>query len=171
MALPLSALPRPYYDDGSRQIYHGDALETIEELRGSFDAIVADPPYSSGTRQANDRGASNIPKRGEKWSRSGIVWDTSFSSYGLSRYLNLVLRNSREILDPGAHVYLFTDWRQYPVFVESVEWSGLFLNNMLVWDKGMYALGGNWRSQHELIVFASNGPARELASHDRGNVL
>jgi site-specific DNA-methyltransferase (adenine-specific) len=49
--------------------------------------------------------------------------------------------------------------------------AGLFTNNLLVWTKPAYALGTNYRSQHELIVFASNGPATELMSHDIGNVL
>ena len=162
----------PYYSDDSVTIYHGDTLEVLDSLPdASVDVVIADPPYSSGTRQATDRKASGIPKRGERWARSGIVWDTSYSTFGVSHLLNWTGRKIRRVAAPGAHVYIFTDWRLYPTLALSIEWSGLFTNNLLVWDKGMYALGTNWRSQHELIVFASNGPATELTSHDRGNVL
>lgn len=34
---------RPYYDDGSVTIYHGDCREILPRLE--FDAIVSDPPY------------------------------------------------------------------------------------------------------------------------------
>ena len=53
----------------------------------------------------------------------------------------------------------------------TIEGAGLFVNNLLVWNKTVYALGGNYRSQHELIVFASMGKARRLNYHDLGNVL
>lgn len=163
----------PYYDDGTVTIYHGDALEVLSSWAGqeSVGCVITDPPYSSGTRQQTDRKPSAIPKRGERWSRSGITWDSSFSSYGLGIYLGHVLRAFRSVVDRGGHIYVFIDWRQYPQLVQTIEQSGLFLNNMLVWDKQVYALGTNWRSQHELIAYASNGPANELLHHNRGNVL
>ena len=162
----------PYYDDGTCVIYHGDALEMMSDLAAeSCGILVTDPPYSSGTRQATDRKASGIPKRGEKWSRAGITWDTSFSAFGLSTYLNHLFRDARRVLRRAAHIYAFIDWRQYPLMVQTSEAAGLMQNNLIVWDKGVYALGTNWRSQHELIAFASNGPAEELAGHDIGNVL
>lgn len=137
----------------------------------SVDIIVTDPPYSSGTRQATNRTASNIPKRGEKWARAGVIWDTSFSTFGLSVFMNVFMNEAKRILKNGSHIYTFIDWRQYPLMTLSVEQAGLFVNNCLIWDKGVYALGGNYRSQHEFIVFASRGNARELNGHDLGNVL
>jgi site-specific DNA-methyltransferase (adenine-specific) len=162
----------PYYDEDGITIYHGDCLEIVEWLpRSSVDAVISDPPYSSGTRQATNRTASAIPKRGERWARAGILWDSSYSSFGVSQLLNWSLRSLRSVTEPGCHIYVFTDWRTYPTLSLSIEWAGLFANNLLVWDKGVYALGTNWRSQHELIAFASNGPAREVTRHDVGNVL
>ena len=153
-------------------LHLGDCLDIMRNIPDkSIDAVITDPPYSSGTRQAVNRTAGNIPKRGEKWSRAGIIWDTSFSSFGLSVFMNSVLTAIKPSMSDGAHLYTFIDWRNYPLMTMSIEQSGLFINNMLVWDKGMYALGGNYRSQHELIVFASRGQAKELTRHDTGNVL
>ena len=38
---------RPYYSDDAVTIYHGDCREILPGL-GRVDAIVTDPPYSSG---------------------------------------------------------------------------------------------------------------------------
>ena len=153
-------------------LHNGDCLEYMRSMPSeSVDIIVTDPPYSSGTRQATNRTASNIPKRGEKWARAGVIWDTSYSTFGLSVFMNVFMNEAKRILKNGAHIYTFIDWRQYPLMTLSVEQAGLFVNNCLIWDKGVYALGGNYRSQHEFIVFASRGNARELNGHDMGNVL
>ena len=71
----------------------------------------------------------------------------------------------------NSHIYIFIDWRHYPLMTMSVEQAGLYINNLIVWDKTSISLGGNFRSQHELIIFASRGPARELTNHKTGNVI
>jgi len=40
---------KPYYEDGSVTIYHGDARELVDGLE--FDAIVTDPPYGIGANK------------------------------------------------------------------------------------------------------------------------
>ncbi len=164
---------KPYYQDKWVTIYHGDCREILPQLDIKVDLVLTDPPYSSGTRQATNRTASNIPKRGERWNpeRAGIIWDTSYSSFGLSVFMNWFYRAVKNLMTNGAHIYTFIDWRQYPLLTMSIESAGLFINNLLIWDKGVYALGGNYRSQHELLVFASNGTAKPLIRHDIGNVL
>ena len=154
------------------QLIHGDCLQILPTLLdNSIDLCIVDPPYSSGTRQATNRTASQIPKRGERWTKAGIVWDSSFSSFGLSTFANTLYRLIKKKMKANAHIYSFIDWRHYPLLAMSIEGAGLFINNLLVWDKGMYTLGGNYRSQYELIIFSSKGPPRELNTTTTGNVL
>ena len=42
------ALPKPYYEDGSVTIYHGDCRELLPGEPGQYDALVTDPPYGIG---------------------------------------------------------------------------------------------------------------------------
>lgn len=150
----------------------GDCLEKLEDVpNNSVDLIILDPPYSSGTRQVSNMKAGAIPKRGLKWAKSGIIWDSSFSSFGLSVFLNTFYRKIKFKLKEGAHIYTFIDWRHYPLLTNTIESSGLFINNLLVWDKEMFTLGGNYRSQYELIVFASRGAPKRLNTTTTGNVL
>lgn len=62
---------RPYYEDASVTIYHGDVFDVIEAA-GTVDALITDPPYSSGARRDADRqvrGAMlrSMKERGEDW--------------------------------------------------------------------------------------------------------
>ena len=150
----------------------GDCLEVLPTLDDELiDMAIIDPPYSSGTRQLTNRTASQIPKRGERWSKAGVIWDSSFSSFGLSRFMNCLYKLLKHKMKESAHIYTFIDWRHYPLLTLSIESAGLFINNLIVWDKGVYSLGGNYRSQYELIVFASRGPAKSLNTTTTGNVL
>lgn len=154
------------------KLIQGDCLQILPSLEDeSINLSIVDLPYSSGTRQSANRVASQIPKRGERWAKAGIVWDSSFSSFGLSTFANNLFRLLKKVSKPNAHIYAFIDWRHYPLLAVSIEGAGLFINNLLVWDKGMYTLGGNYRSQYELIIFASKGPPRELNTTTTGNVL
>jgi len=154
------------------KIYCKDALNGLQELDDeSIDLVIIDPPYSSGTRQTANRVPGQIPKRGEKWNGSGIIWDSSYSAFGLSQFLNTFYRDVKQKMKEHSHIYTFIDWRHYPLLTLTIESAGLFINNLLVWDKGMYTLGGNYRSQYELIVFASRGSARRLNTTTTGNVL
>ncbi len=42
---------------GAATIYCGDSLEILRELTGEFDAVITDPPYSSGGMTRSDRQA------------------------------------------------------------------------------------------------------------------
>lgn len=42
-AFAVSRLPKPYYEDDSVTIYHGDCRDFLQDL--VFDAVLADPPY------------------------------------------------------------------------------------------------------------------------------
>ena len=42
-------MPAPYYTDERLTLYHGDALAVLAELpEASVDALITDPPYSTG---------------------------------------------------------------------------------------------------------------------------
>jgi len=48
-------------------LYRGDCLSIIPALPGCFDAVVTDPPYSSGGQSKGDRARST----GDKYLNSG----------------------------------------------------------------------------------------------------
>ena len=47
---------KPYYERDGITIYHGDVFDVIDAVE-SFDALITDPPYSSGGTFRSDRAA------------------------------------------------------------------------------------------------------------------
>ena len=58
------ALPKPFYEDGSVTIYHGDALEIAPRLGQNF-ALITDPPYGMGWNTDSTRFTGGQHKRGQ----------------------------------------------------------------------------------------------------------
>lgn len=59
---------KPYYQDQSVTIYHGDCRQIVPQL-GSFDLLLTDPPYGIGMDGGNVgyKGANNFDKK--QWDR------------------------------------------------------------------------------------------------------
>jgi DNA modification methylase len=49
----------PYYDDGTVQIFHGDAVNVLPSL-GRFDLLLTDPPYGIGEARNDNASRSKI---------------------------------------------------------------------------------------------------------------
>lgn len=141
------------------QLYTGDCLDIMRTLEaGSVDAVVTDPPYSSGTRQSlGSRGITSKSAR-----RSDDMWlqmDTlGHDSY--VRWMRHIARSCILACKSGAHAYVFTDWRQYTNIVTTWESVGWTLRSVVVWDKNRGgAMGSFWRNNHEWIpVFSKGNP-------------
>ena len=54
---------------------------------------------------------------------------------------------------------------------DSVESCGLPVRSMLIWNKGHPGLGGLWRAQHEVVLFAAQSSKRAKGKAGRSNVL
>src|SRR4051794_29809854 len=94
----------------------GDCLEVLRTLPdASVDAIVTDPPYSSGGQFRGDRMGSTIDKYvgsdQKAFSRPEFAGDNRDQrAYGY--WSALWLSECLRIAKPGAVIALFTDWRQ-----------------------------------------------------------
>lgn len=159
----------PYYEDDAATIYHGDALQVLDALELSIDAVITDPPYSSGTRHEANKSSSGTMLRAGRFADRPIDLD-QMTTTGFVWLLRQVGLACYPLLPDGGSFLSFIDWRQWPNLVGALETCNYRVQGMLVWDKGHFGLGNGFRAQHELICHASKGVP---TIHDRGtgNVL
>lgn len=141
-------------------LYRGDCLAVLPSLAGPFDAVVTDPPYSSGGQSKGDRARST----GQKYLNSG---STAFADFlgdtkDQRSYLHwsaLWMSLCFERLDDGGLMIVFSDWRQLPVTTDAMQAAGVTWRGIAVWDKtgGARPYKGGFRSQAEYIVWGSKG--------------
>lgn len=160
-----------YYQDDHATLYGGDALAVLRDLpSASADAVITDPPYSSGGAFRGDRQAPTEQKyRG--WSQNadgssrkptaayaGFTGDTR-DQRGYLVWSSMWMTECQRILRPGGTFAVFTDWRQLPTTTDAVQAAGLVWRALAVWDKGVgRPMKGRFRNHVEYIVWATNGP-------------
>jgi site-specific DNA-methyltransferase (adenine-specific) len=153
----------PYWQHERAALYGGDALAVLASLPdASVDAVITDPPYSSGGMVRGDRAA---PAEHGKYSGTakfrlfteftGDSRDQRGYGYWCSMWLGECLR----IAKPGGVALLFTDWRQLPVTTDILQAGGWVWRGIVPWAKpGARPQSGRFAAQCEYVVWGSNGP-------------
>ncbi|WP_197535833.1 DNA-methyltransferase [Bordetella petrii] len=142
-------------------LYQGDCLAILPALDGPFDAVVTDPPYSSGGQSKGNRAGGT----GSKYLNSGgeSPWpDFAGDSKDQRAYLHwstLWLALCYEKLTAGGLAIVFSDWRQLPVTSDALQGAGFTWRGVGVWDKAASSrpYKGGFRAQAEYFVWGSKG--------------
>lgn len=150
----------PYYEDEAVTLYAGDALAVLAEMpEASVDALVTDPPYSSGGFTRGDRMAST----GVKYSRAEVSPTSDFSGDNRDQrsflmWMNLWLGEARRVVKPGGVLLMFTDWRQLPISTDAVQVGGWVWRGIVPWAKTIARPQlGRFTASCEYVVWGSNG--------------
>ncbi len=125
----------------SIELILGDCLERMKEIPdGSVDMILTDPPY--GMSLTLKRGKFKVVKIKND---NNLEWVTAF----FSECFRLTPKNSVSMF--------FCNHHCVSEFISAAKAAGFEIKNLLVWDKGHFGMGGNWRPVHELILVCSKG--------------
>lgn len=159
---------KPYYQDGSCTIYHGDALDVLSGLAVDIHAVIMDPPYASGTRAEAKKSVSGQMLRGKRFANP--IENDQMTTPGFIWLMREVASALRPLLVEGGSLLSFIDWRQWGNLLGAIESANYRANMMVVWDKAHFGMGHTFRNQHELILHASKGKPK-MASRAVSNVL
>ena len=141
-------------------LYLGDCLEVLPSLSG-IDAMIADPPYSSGGQFRDDRMAPASMKycHGDapRTYRSDFPGDSRDQRAFLA-WSSLWFGYSFRAANPGAIACVFSDWRQLPTMTDAVQCGGWVWRNLITWWKpGIRMQRGRFSLSAEYVVYASKG--------------
>jgi site-specific DNA-methyltransferase (adenine-specific) len=144
---------------GDATVYLGDSLEIIPMLK-SVDAVITDPPYSSGGRTIGERTKSTS----QKYQSTGLKsYFADFAGDNKDQrswmlWMSLWLSRAMERLSDGGMVCLFSDWRQLPACTDALQIAGLVWRGIVVWDKvNARPMPDRFRAQAEYIAWGTNG--------------
>lgn len=159
-------------DDEPVKVIHGDCLDVLWQLPdGCVDAVVTDPPYSSGGFTRGDRQADVATKyqqsgtEREYPSFSGDTRDQRAYAYWCALWMAELIR----VTKPGAIFGVFTDWRQLPSTTDAIQAGGWVYRGIVPWHKpGARPTQGRFSNECEYMVWGTNGPRPLEGSPFRG---
>lgn len=157
----------PYYSDDRVTLYGGDALTVLAELPdASVDAVITDPPYSSGGKFRGDRMAGAAVKYGRstttaRYEAAGMDFTgDNRDQRGYAYWCTLWLAECLRVTKPDGACVLFTDWRQLPVTTDAVQAGGWMWRGIVPWVKPLGTVRptpGRFQAQCEYAVWATAG--------------
>ena len=152
---------KPYYERDGITIYHGDVFDVIDAVE-SFDALITDPPYSSGGMFRSDRVSKSTVQKYTDNSQYAQLPDFTGDNRdqrGFLVWCGLWLGAARIKAAPSANCLAFTDWRQLPTLTDAMQVGGWVWMGMGAWNKpnGRPSVG-RFCNDLEYVVHARNGP-------------
>lgn len=150
---------------GNATLYLDDALDILRELSRMpvADAVITDPPYSSGGQFRGDRAMDTRAKYLQTGSESqdrlqNFTGDTR-DQRGFHFWSALWSSAAMDAAHPGAVACFFTDWRQLPVSTDYLQAGGWVWRGVVPWaKKASRPQMGRFAAQCEYVVWGSNGP-------------
>ncbi len=141
-------------------VHLGEALEFLRRLPSdSVDAVITDPPYSSGGLMRSDRAqatGSKYANRIERVSFSGDNRDGRAWHYWCALWISECLRVVKE----QGYLLMFCDWRQAPTAADALQAGGFVWRGTVAWNKGEAARAphkGYFRHQCEYVQWGTRG--------------
>lgn len=114
---------KPYATGKRWTLYHGDCLALLPDL-GPTDAVITDPPYSSGGMVRGDRMGSTRKKyAGTDSEAAEYVPEFTGDNRDQRSFLTwctLWLSMAFNIAVSGSPLVCFSDWRQLPTITDAI---------------------------------------------------
>ncbi|NLG44826.1 MAG: site-specific DNA-methyltransferase [Phycisphaerae bacterium] len=142
-------------------LYHGCAEDVLPSLPpASLDAVITDPPYSSGGQFRGDRAQ---PTRAKYQSTDTKTLFAEFAGDSRDQRAYLLwsaqwMRAALDATKPGGFLCVFCDWRQLPATSDAIQVAGWTWRGIIPWDKrNARPQPDRPRNQCEYVLWATHG--------------
>lgn len=156
---------KPYYQDSAVTIYHGDVLDILPSMP-MVDAIVTDPPYSSGGMYRSDRSKDTTSKY-QLSKETNRTYDT-FSGDNrdqrtFEKWFTLWSRMALDVVNGHGGLVSFIDWRNLSSVIDAVQIAGWTYAALTPWHKGtdQRPIKGWFRLNVEYLVWSTKGSIKK----------
>jgi len=139
----------------------GDALELLPLFEpNTFDAVITDPPYASGSTTTKGRMMTTARKYTNAKVNNPLPNFAGDQQDQLSWTVWTIMWMNRvkDVLREGGVFAFFIDWRQLPAMSIALQIAGLTWRGIMVWDKrNSRPQKGRPKQQTEYILWGSKG--------------
>lgn len=140
----------------------GDSLHLLRALPSeSVDAIITDPPYSSGGMTRGDRLAQPSAKYLDEASVGKFpeFYGDNRDQRGFLAWCSLWLADAWRVTRPSGVLAMFVDWRMLPTVTDAVQAGGWVWRGIVPWHKpAARPQTGRFTQACEFVVWGSKGP-------------
>ena len=141
-------------------LLNGCAIECLSNMPvASLDAVITDPPYSSGGSQRKATASKPSRKYTDNKSTLPDFHGETMDQLSLMHFTNLWMQAAYNALVPSGIMAAFIDWRNIAVTDFALQSAGFRKQGILVWDKteGVRPRRGAFRQQAEFIIWGVKG--------------
>lgn len=146
------------------RVERGDSLSLVRAIPDdTIDALITDPPYSSGGMWKRDKEGASSSKYLQSVRGGGHEGLANFEGDNRDQrsflaWASLWMAEAHRAAKEGAVCIVFSDWRQLPVMSDAVQAGNWIWRGVAVWDKltGRPSRG-RFTSQAEYILWGSKG--------------
>lgn len=141
------------------EVRRGEALALLREMPdASVDAVITDPPYSSGGQFRGDRVGGNRKYLTDTAADFPDFEGDSRDQRSFALWCSIWLTEAHRVCRPGGVVVVATDWRQLATTHDAVQVGGWVLRGVVPWVKPTARPQlGRFSSSAEYFVWGSRG--------------
>lgn len=150
---------------GNAVLFCGNCMEILPTL-SKADALIADPPYSSGGMTIGAKSQSPHAKYLASNTEYADFYGDNRDTRSWLTWMTLWLGQAFGRLNEGSYVMLFTDWRQLPSTTDALQGGGFTWRGVVPWDKTGSSRAphtGYFRHQCEYVAWGSRGKLEKSA--------
>lgn len=148
---------------GRWTVHQGESLRLLRDMPdASVDALITDPPYSSGGFTRGDRTddtRSKYVKTGAAHDLGDFAGDNR-DQHSFIVWCSIWLTECLRVCKEGAPVAVFSDWRQLAATTDALQVGGFIWRGVGTWTKDNCSRPrmGRFRADAEFLVWGSRGP-------------